>query len=216
MTRQLRQTRKEAAPAGGDAAAAVISEVRKTLTAAKARGIFSLDQTSRLKKLLLKFRMTSDDSRRPPPGAFQDNHFGWWNETLFSYDDERAAPIIEGAAGDKEVGSVLREIARTRLEKGLPKNLAGYISTQLNDERATSRKGRPPANLDRDVCIFQAVETLRACGFNPTRNDATERDSGGSIVAAILKGLLIKPITEKHVEKIWRDMLHSIAPSVRK
>lgn len=185
---------------------AAIATARAALEPAVSTGTFSKEPPTRLKKFLLKFSMTRLFNYR--------GHS--WDETAFHYDDKRAQPVIaEAAAVDAEADAMLREIARARLQEGLPPNLADYIAKVLADQRRPDRRGRP-RSFDRDVWIYYAVEDIKRRDFKPTRNEATEqRESASSIVAAALKELGVT-MPEKSIERIWQGIHRSIpANSVR-
>ena len=164
-------------------------------------GVFSpsRDRSEKLRRLLLMFRLTSFDRYDAPS----------WDELAFRYDDARVSAIIAKAdAGDTEAADLLREIAVKQLPS-LPPNLAGYVRDLLEQDRQPRRRGRPPKFLSRDVCIHQTVEALRQYGFRPTRNAASEPDSGCSLVAAALTALGV-PMVEKNVMRIWSEVQGSI------
>jgi hypothetical protein len=173
-----------------------IATARAMLKPAVDAGLFN-GGSNRLKRFLLKFRVTSLD------------HDGdSWDETAFRYDDTRAEPVIaKAAAGDVEADVLLSGIAIAQLQ-GLPPNLAAYVAERLKG-RDRAGRGRPRKRIDRDVCIHQAVEAIRKCGFDPTRNAASTPDSACSIVATALQELGVS-MSEANVVRIWQDVQHRI------
>jgi hypothetical protein len=129
-----------------------------------------------------------------------------YDDERFSYDDEQAKSVIAKAvAGDVEADTALREVARRKLHEGLPPNLARYVASLLAaDYKAPDRRGHPP-NHARDLFIHATVETVKAHGFDVTRNTATrEHESACSIVATALAELGVV-LSEKSIERIWKE-----------
>ena len=189
--------------------AAAIAAAHTALKPAVSAGMFSDDPPKRLSKFLLKFSMTS----------LKDHQQSSWDETAFQYDDERAQPAIAKAtAGDEDADAILREIARTRLQD-LPPNLVGYVDKLLAGQSEPDLGGRPRKFFDRDLCIYYAVERIRAVeggkfNFNPTRNPESKRkrqESASSIVVKALKELGVV-MSEKRVERIWQE-IHRSTPA---
>jgi hypothetical protein len=165
-------------------------------------GVFSpsRDRSEKLRRFLLKFRLTSFEKYDAPS----------WDESAFCYDDKRVAAVIAKAnAGDNEAADLLKEVAIAQLPN-LPPNLAEYVRDLLEQDRQPYRRGQPRKFLDRDICIYQTVEAMRQHGFRATRNPATEPDSGCSIVSAALKALGVRRMSEKNVMRIWLEVSSNI------
>jgi hypothetical protein len=179
-----------------------IATARAMLNPAVDAGLFG--GGNRLKRFLLKFRMTSLD------------HDGdSWDETAFRYDDTRAEPVIaKGASGDIEADALLTAIAIGRLPERLPPKLAGYVAERLRGHNRAAR-GRPRKHIDRDVFIHQAVEAVRKCGFDATRNAASEPDSACSIAMAALQELGVL-MNEANVVRVYREVQHRIPAVIGK
>ena len=89
---------------------------------------------------------------------------------------------------------------------------ARYIGQFLTStaKQQTRRKGRDPlANVCRDVRIAMAVYAAADKGkLPPTRNDATDKESACSVVAALLRTEFGLSLSEAAVAKIWRHGKH--------
>ena len=161
-------------------------------------GLFSNSAPpTRLTKFFLKFSMTSLRDHREPS----------WDETAFHYDDARGQSVIAKAgAGDAVAYAMLREIARARLPKGLPPNLAEFLLAEQS--KPDGRKDR--RRFDRDVYIYYAVEEIIQLSYAPTRNPSTEHhELACSIVVTALKELGVK-MPEKTVEGIRQAIQQTI------
>jgi len=105
-------------------------------------------------------------------------------------DARQAADNFLGALGVD--AQIVREVVFPALRKGLPPK--------------QSKKDLPRSLLLRDRWIAAVVDRICAqYRFNPTRNNATERECACSIVARAAKRLGIKRLGESQVATIWRQ-----------
>ena len=119
--------------------------------------------------------------------------------------------VAAARGGDALADRVLREaICRwTALKKPLPFSVASYLADVLCDRIDTETRGPRQKNVDRDYCIFRAVQMLTERGFKPTRNEATKQKSACAIVAeaySVVAEELQLPggaLEEKNIVKIW-------------
>jgi hypothetical protein len=84
--------------------------------------------------------------------------------------------------------------------------------------KPSKRGPKPRANTVRDIAIACVTYVIsQRHGLKPTRNIATETESGCSIVAEALKRLKVARMSEANVNTIWRhqrhyaDQMHSAA-----
>ena len=112
--------------------------------------------------------------------------------------------------GDHAAQQACLEVAAERISQGraLSGAFARYIGQFLASatKQQTRRRGRDPlANAGRDFRIALAVWVAADKGrLPPTRNEATETQSGCSVVAALLGAEFGLRLSEAAVAKIWR------------
>jgi hypothetical protein len=148
----------------------------------------------------------------PGAGLYGLPMFGDDDVGAFDYDDEKGAKLVKMAiAGDVDADAVLCGFAFQFIirKRQMPSSLGSYIMGMLwrgyMEDPPRRRGGNKYANRRRDVFIFGAISRLKALGFHPTRNEATDsRESGCSIVAKALK-LIGMDLGEAGVEEVWRN-----------
>ena len=83
-----------------------------------------------------------------------------------------------------------------RDKRSIPAELRVWF--ECRDKRP--KHSRDSQNFTRDGWIVRTLRVLCDCGIKPTRNDATTRKAGCTIVAEVLGNM-----TETAVEKVWRE-----------
>ena len=105
----------------------------------------------------------------------------------------------------------------TQARTDLPPNLKDFVILALRSRAAAcpprKKGGDPYANVARDMFIVGALSWLARLGFSPTRNEATDKPTGSSILAEALQQLGFD-IDYAGVAKVWGSET-SLTPLLR-
>lgn len=97
--------------------------------------------------------------------------------------------------GDRVADATLQMLVELDVNSGatINKSLHEYILERLRTGSPAAPRGHPKEeNFARDWLLHVAVESLRQCGFSPTRNRALKTESASSLVKEALsdRGLI--------------------------
>ena len=112
--------------------------------------------------------------------------------------------------GERQAHQACIGAAVYRITRGdpLPEPLAAYVAKFLTSggkSRVARRGVDSGKNLLRDITIYNTILNLRnRFGVPPSRNKASHRESGCSIVAKLVKEECGLHCTEDAIMKIWK------------
>ena len=116
--------------------------------------------------------------------------------------------IAQAKAGDRVAHYALCAVAESLGRRGepLPDGLNRYILNAAKSGRPSFKQGRTRyGNNTRNHLICWAVTRVtEMTGFDPTRNEATDSESGCSIVAEATKKAKFRSLAEGTINEIWK------------